>query len=316
MNLGLAVTGKRPDGYHDLRSVMIKLRLADTIKVSWPNHTDHEGGRGAGADSCIKEFAIYLTTNDPRLPSDHRNLAHKAAMAYVRALTHAGLAHLLPEAISLHIEKHVPYGAGLGGGSSDAASTIRVMHSMAGEGARAAHPTREPRWLDDIVNIADVALSVGSDIPFFLGGSASLVEGRGERLRPIFLAQRLYVLCAMPHGALSTKAVYDQYDIVGSDVHPDIDTVAEALESNHLHLLHGAVYNSLEKSAKTLLPEVGCIRQLIEPFYPLCCSMTGSGACVYGVFTERADAERALHTITSDQRVAWATVTETLCEEQ
>lgn len=301
VNLGLEVVGVRPDGYHDLRTVMIKLALADTVTITW-----HETEQQAESPTQIGQ--IRVSSNDPHLPTGISNLAHKAAQAYIDSLVDAGLQHLVPAAVDIDLTKRVPQGAGLGGGSADAAATLASMHSI----VRGLGASRE---LAGAIDLSDIALRIGSDVPFFLSGAAGLAEGRGERLTTLELPARLHFVCAMPHGQLSTRDVYAAFDRLGSNERPCIDTVLDALQSNRLNLLGSAVHNSLEKAAIALLPVVADVRSLVSSTNPLGSCMTGSGSCVYGLYGDRVDAEQAAAKISRDSRIAWCVATESIGEE-
>ncbi|MBL9211578.1 MAG: 4-(cytidine 5'-diphospho)-2-C-methyl-D-erythritol kinase [Opitutaceae bacterium] len=148
LNLFLAVTGRRPDGFHELVSVVASLTFGDTLTV-----TPAEG--------------FSLTCTDPEVPADESNLVLRAARAFAAATRWPGGA-------AFRLEKRVPAGAGLGGGSSDAVAALRALQTLAGP-AHALAP--EP--------LAELAAQLGSDCPLFLRGEPVVMRGRGERLAPL-----------------------------------------------------------------------------------------------------------------------------------
>ena len=151
LNLSLAITGRRADGFHELISLVAPIALADTLTL--------DVGRPLG-----------LTCDDASLPVDGSNLVLKAAAAYVKRRPSAPTGHF-------HLTKKVPHGAGLGGGSSDAAAALRLLDQASGD----------PLGLEVLETLA---AEVGSDCPFFVRGQAAVMRGRGERLEILPLAAR------------------------------------------------------------------------------------------------------------------------------
>ena len=151
LNLSLAITGRRADGFHELISLVAPIALADTLTL--------DVGRPLG-----------LTCDDASLPVDGSNLVLKAAAAYVKRRPSAPTGHF-------HLTKKVPHGAGLGGGSSDAAAALRLLDQASGD----------PIGLEVLETLA---AEVGSDCPFFVRGQAAVMRGRGERLEILPLAAR------------------------------------------------------------------------------------------------------------------------------
>jgi 4-diphosphocytidyl-2-C-methyl-D-erythritol kinase len=173
LNLSLRVTGKRDDGFHGIDSLMVKLpALADGITFS---------EAGGFSFSC----------DDPDLPTDASNLVVKAVRAYEQA---AGLAcrH------AIHLQKRIPHGAGLGGGSSDAASTLLGLDELHGQ---ALGPAR----------LVEIAASLGSDVPFFLSPGAARCTGRGEIVEPVASPPVLRVLLLKPFFAVPTPDAYGRW---------------------------------------------------------------------------------------------------------
>ena len=151
LNLSLAITGRRADGFHELISLVAPIALADTLTL--------DVGRPLG-----------LTCDDASLSVDGSNLVLKAAAAYVKRRPSAPIGHF-------HLTKKVPHGAGLGGGSSDAAAALRLLDQASGD----------PLGLEVLETLA---AEVGSDCPFFVRGQAAVMRGRGERLEVLPLAAR------------------------------------------------------------------------------------------------------------------------------
>ena len=181
LNLFLAITGRRPDGFHDLVSVVVQLQLGDTLQCA-PRSPHSEAG-------------FSLTCGVPEVPCDETNLVLKAARAFAAATGWKGGA-------AFSLEKRIPMGAGLGGGSSDAAAALRALNTVAGEPLAPAQ-------------LAAVAAQVGSDCPLFLHEAPVIMRGRGERVAPLpeAAARRLRgrrVLVFKPGFGIATPWAYAQ----------------------------------------------------------------------------------------------------------
>ena len=177
INLSLRILGKRPDGYHELETLMAPLRLADSVEIS------HGGGEG-----------IRFLCNDPDLPAGGDNLCVKAAKAFLKE---TGLHH----GLSITLLKRIPHGAGLGGGSSDAAAVLRGLNDLFD------HPlVAEELHL--------LAAGLGSDVPFFLHGGPAWCRGRGEVVEPLEKAESLperTLLLIKPPFPIPTPWAYQRY---------------------------------------------------------------------------------------------------------
>lgn len=174
VNLYLKVLGRRPDGYHDLVTVMQPLSLADELTVTCA---------GSG---------VILECDHPQLPLDESNLVRRAALSFEQETGLKVKAHIT-------LRKRIPVAAGLGGGSSDAAGTLLALNTLAGEPLNGARLHR-------------LAARLGADVPFFLKGGPAMAQGTGTRLTPITLPSYWYVL-ANPGAPLSTRWVYENLDL-------------------------------------------------------------------------------------------------------
>ena len=176
INLFLEVLGRRADGFHDLESVFQTLALADELEITV--------GPGSGA----AQQGIALTCSDPTIPADASNLVWRAAAAFQARRPAIGR-------VTIALTKRVPHGAGLGGGSSDAASTLLALNHLSTEPLPAAE-------------LAAIALQLGSDVPFFLLGGTAYATGRGEELTALLPLPVLPVTVLMPTAQLPTPAVF------------------------------------------------------------------------------------------------------------
>jgi 4-diphosphocytidyl-2-C-methyl-D-erythritol kinase len=183
VNLSLRVLHRRDDGFHQIDSLIAPLSLADLITLS--ELPDAQG-------------QIQLSCSDPDLPTDADNLAYKAAELY---LEHAP--HRAKGGLAIHLEKQIPAGAGLGGGSSDAAATLRLLDALAPEGEALPPET-----------LAEIAAHIGSDVPFFLQRQAAHCTGRGELIHPaphLLPPEGLPLLLVLPPFAVSTPWAYSRW---------------------------------------------------------------------------------------------------------
>ncbi len=259
INLTLGITGLREDGYHLLESVMQTLSLSDTL--------------------CFEKIpsGIILSCNKSHIPTDEKNLCYKAARKY---LDEAGISG----GIKIHLIKCIPDGAGMGGGSSDAATVLKAMQML------------YPAELD----LIGLAASIGADVPFFLKGGTQLCSGVGEILEPISLPQKQSLFCVVtkPRQGLSTPAVYKLYDASGQAFAKPLSNQARTkLENGDMATLFSLLKNDLELPAVTALPEIAERKELLLGLGADAAMMTGSGSAVFGLFQKESQAracEKAL----------------------
>lgn len=285
LNLGLRVTGVRPDGYHLLESVFVPLTdLADQLVIE-------------AAPAPVPRVALRVEGGPSGLEADGRNLAARAAAAFLDA---TGLA----AEVRIVLAKGIPVGAGMGGGSSDAGAVLRAL---AGCFPGAADEER----------LAALALQLGADVPYFLDPRPALVEGIGDRIRPLAGFPALPVLVVTPSPGLATAAVFSAWD----RAHPRADApdsaaltpaepgrsmrrppvswtdwdpswAAPAASGRWQTLLASLLVNDLEPVAAALQPAVVRVRAEIERAGARAVGMSGSGPTVFGVF-EALDEARA-----------------------
>ncbi|MFO8099399.1 MAG: 4-(cytidine 5'-diphospho)-2-C-methyl-D-erythritol kinase [Salinibacter sp.] len=258
INLGLHVLRKRPDGYHDVETVLHRIDWADTITAE-------------PADT------LSMTCSDPALPTDEANLCMQAARALAEA---SGVT----SGAALHLNKQVPYGAGLGGGSSDAAATLRLL-------ARLWELNPSPDALHDI------ARQIGADVPFFLGEApAAYATGRGDNLTPLRHEGRPYrlpysILVVVPPVEVATPEAY-------AHVTPDEAErphLPSLLRTNDLAQWRSSLVNDFESPIATAHSEVAAARDWLRGEGADYVSLSGSGGAVYALFenSSRAQAVRA-----------------------
>jgi len=273
LNLFLQVGPRRPDGYHEVRTVMQALGLCDRLTLGW--------AEGEGS------YRVEPEGMAASLPWSRENLAFRAWELYRRE---AGLAG---RGLHLELSKRIPLAGGLGGGSSDASAVLVGLEELTG-GALG----REA--------LLRLAGELGSDVPFFLTGGTALAEDRGERVTPLDPAPPLWAVLANPGAPLSTAAVYSHFDALsgaeaaGGLPREDLDGFLEALRSGDSRRVFGSLRNDLQAACLELLPPASA---LLEDFTRLLgrlpeeggCSrvmVSGSGPTLFALVAEEGEARR------------------------
>jgi 4-diphosphocytidyl-2-C-methyl-D-erythritol kinase len=259
INLVLRILDRRPDGYHNLWSLMQTVRLEDELSISI-NHS---------------HSVINLRCDDPSLKADCSNLVSRAATAVLeRGGQVVGL--------DIVLTKQIPMGAGLGGGSSDAAATIMGLNRILGL-----------RWSKDLM--AQVGQTLGSDVPFFLFAPSATVAGRGERVTPVRIMDSRWVVLVNPGFPIETKWAYQQLSESRTGVVP-VSRSHMALETspelNWKQVLEIAE-NDFEVPVFKAYPLLRDIKQQLMSQGAEVALLSGSGATVFGVFSTEAGARSA-----------------------
>jgi 4-diphosphocytidyl-2-C-methyl-D-erythritol kinase len=275
VNLFLAVKRLRDDGYHDVEIVY------QAIDIFFPNSNEHI------CDEIIlapKSHGIELVVDPPHLPTDQRNLCWSAArLLQERCNIQAG--------VYLRLRKRIPIGAGLGGGSSDAAATLVGLNML---------------WRLELSKeaLAGYAAELGSDVPFFLNGGTALGRGRGEKLLPLKTPD-VWLVIVWPGIHLSTPDVYSAYDDQPTRNTKTLPAILSAIEIRDAKSIAASLRNDLEEAACRLRPEI------IEPLeYLTHCGMlgsqvSGSGSAIFGIAKDKNHAGEIASLITADLRL-WA----------
>jgi len=264
LNLFLEILGKRPDGYHDLESLMVTVDLYDTLTL-----VDDPSGE------------VTLRCDDPSLPTGPDNLVIKAAQ---RLKESSGTTR----GVAITLNKAIPAQAGLAGGSSDAASTLIGLD-------RLWDLQSSPETLDQI------AASVGSDVAFFRQGPVAVCRGRGEIVEPWPIFEPLHFVLVCPPVGVSTAAVYR--NVVLPETPRGVGEVLEALELGDLTKLGRSLFNRLQPVAERLEPSLGAVEAALAGLVgPLLNGslMSGSGSAYFGLASDRdaaVEAARRLATL-------------------
>lgn len=252
LNLFLEILSKRPDGYHELASLMVAIELFDTLTI-----------RAASGSE------ISLTCEPASLSTGPDNLVHKAAIALREHVKRPDLG------AEISLTKRIPTQAGLGGGSSDAAAALVGLNRIWKLGL-----TRE--------ELVGIAASIGSDVAFFLTLPAAWCTGRGEIAQPQPSEGCFHFVLVCPPVGLGTAGVYKRLAV--PEKPRDGAAVRDAFRAGDASALGGALFNRLEEPAFALEPLVGRIRQRLAAAGPCGAMMSGSGSTVFAVCRDRSHA--------------------------
>ncbi|MBM7704919.1 4-(cytidine 5'-diphospho)-2-C-methyl-D-erythritol kinase [Metabacillus iocasae] len=245
INLSLDVLHKRLDGYHEVKMVMTTIDLADRIELS-----DREDGK------------IVIHSQNRFVPDDQRNLAYQAAQLLQKR-------YGVKKGVTISIDKMIPVAAGLAGGSSDAAATLRGLNQL---------------WNLNLSmdTLAEIGAEIGSDVSFCVYGGTALATGRGEVVKHIEAPPNCWVILAKPEIGVSTADVYKNLQL-GSVKHPDVDEMVRAIEEKDYHHMCQLVGNVLESVTLKMHPEVALIKEQMGRFGADAVLMSGSGPTVFGL---------------------------------
>jgi len=251
VNIRLEILRRREDGYHELKTILQKISLCDTLSVS-----------------LKKEKGISISTDHPSLPIGKRNLVYQAVQMILKKSEYKGGLHI-------DIRKEIPLGAGLGGGSSNAATTLKALNQLLEIG----FPTKE---------LMEMGLSIGADVPFFLLEGAAVATGIGERLKKIELPDLRYVLIN-PKFEVSTRWAYQNFILTKRHFHFNLQGLVKTPEE-----ISRLLWNDLEGVVSHKYPQIEGMKKMLLSAGALGALMTGSGPTVFGVFSGKREAEKAL----------------------
>ncbi len=265
INLSLRVLGTRADGYHELRTVFQSIALHDTLVVRRTSRpfslSLDEGDRGASVDA--------RSLHPPSVPGDRANLVWRAAEALWASARRRGR----PHGATVHLVKRIPVQAGLGGGSSDAAATLRAL-------ARVWHAKEQC--------VREAAVRLGADVPYFLEGGTILGLERGDVLFPLIDHPRAWVVLVIPPFGVSTADAYRWWDELGTRQGRRRDDGATGVRR------FPKVSNDLQRAVVRHHPVIARIAAGLTRAGATLAAMSGSGSAVFGVFPTRMAADRAV----------------------
>jgi 4-diphosphocytidyl-2-C-methyl-D-erythritol kinase len=259
LNLTLRVTGKRADGFHEIETLVTQINLCDTVSAA------------AHEDGCYA-----LDCDDPKLPRDGSNLVLRAANVLNET---AGTNH----GARLELRKRIPAGAGLGGGSSNAATTLMLLNELWKTGL--AKP--------DLIRLG---AQIGSDVPLFCGSPLCVIRGRGEQVEDLGTPPALWAALVLPTIHCSTAAVYEAWDQAPQHwPRPSLSAVLAARGS--ASELMEALFNDLEWAAFHAVPELAELAQRVASAAGQAVRLTGSGAAMFRLFDDARSAARFALTV-------------------
>jgi 4-diphosphocytidyl-2-C-methyl-D-erythritol kinase len=271
VNLHLEIRARRSDGYHEILSIMQSVPLFDTVHIR-----------------SLKEKEALRVLCDPPVPGE-RNIAAAAVDSYRRSCG-------ISSGVEVRIEKRIPVGAGLGGGSSDAAAVLAGLNRMFSE------PLDRRR-------LQELASGLGSDVPFFLGGAAAMVSGRGEAVEPLKPRGDYALLLAYPGISISTSEAYRWFDLE----EPPAGTVSIAPQDLKYRFERQPpeswrFFNSFQRAVESRHPGIARIVSKASESGASLASLSGSGAAVFGVFSNVGEARSAARAVRKLCRQVWVLV--------
>ncbi|PEG12874.1 4-(cytidine 5'-diphospho)-2-C-methyl-D-erythritol kinase [Bacillus toyonensis] len=245
INLSLDVLGKRQDGYHEVKMIMTTIDLADRLELME-----------------LAEDRIEILSHNRYVPDDQRNLAYQAAKLLKEKFN-------VKKGVSITIEKTIPVAAGLAGGSSDAAATLRGLNKLWNLGLT-------------IDELAELGSEIGSDVSFCVYGGTAIATGRGERIEHIKTPPSCWVILAKPHIGVSTADVYGNLKL-NRVTHPNVDKMVDVINAGDYKGICDTVGNILEDVTFKMHPEVARIKAQMKRFGADAVLMSGSGPTVFGL---------------------------------
>jgi 4-diphosphocytidyl-2-C-methyl-D-erythritol kinase len=264
INLGLRVHGRRPDGYHEISTVFQTVSLRDTLSFQ----TADDG-------------KLELACSDPSIPTDESNLVLRAAAALRER-------YGVSRGARVELEKVIPAGGGLGGGSADAAvalaalATLWEVETSAGE-------------------LAEVGARLGADVPFFLYGGTALGTGTGTDIKPLADAPKMHLVVVAPGVHVSTAGAYEALGAPAlTKVEPLVNLSVSRTEADFPDSLCGVWSNDFEAVVVRLYPEIGRARERLVESGASRVMLSGSGSSVFGVFESKGEASRARETLKAE----------------
>ncbi|MCT6916511.1 MAG: 4-(cytidine 5'-diphospho)-2-C-methyl-D-erythritol kinase [Bacillus wiedmannii] len=245
INLSLDVLGKRQDGYHEVKMIMTTIDLADRLELTE-----------------LAEDRIEILSHNRYVPDDQRNLAYQAAKLLKEKFN-------VKKGVSITIEKTIPVAAGLAGGSSDAAATLRGLNKLWNLGLT-------------IDELAELGAEIGSDVSFCVYGGTAIATGRGEKIEHIKTPPSCWVILAKPHIGVSTADVYGNLKL-NRVTHPNVDKMVNVINAGDYKGICDTVGNVLEDVTFAMHPEVARIKAQMKRFGADAVLMSGSGPTVFGL---------------------------------
>ena len=272
VNLGLHVHGKREDGFHELETIFQMVSLFDDVELE------------------LLSSGIKLECDMPGIPTDDTNLVCKAALLLRKSYQVEG------KGVSIRLKKKIPFGAGLGGGSGNAAGVLMGLNRL---------------WDLNIERekLFTLAAELGSDVPFFLTSPCALGKGRGERLKVLESCSKFQVLLVFPGFPIATSWVYQNLRLKLTKRPNNISILRKNLSLSNITSLGSQLYNDLESVVIQKFPEVKVVKDELWAWGALGVLLSGSGSTVFGIFDDPEKAQVACASLNGDwERVVTETI--------
>lgn len=287
VNLYLEVLGRRENGYHDIRSIVVPVSLFDEIwlkKADSGTSIEVDGNGTVGGEQLLS-----LETG--------QNLAARAAEILRQNTGYAG-------GVRIHLRKHIPVGGGLGGGSADAAAVLWGLNRLWDLGL-------------DSDSLAQMGSRLGCDIPSLVHGGPVCMEGLGERVRPLVLKESgrsgWWLVLANPLFSVSTGDIYSRYRKSLTPSPETLDSVVAAVQEGDPVAGARNLFNALERTVVEKYPLIGVLLEKLEKSGALASMVSGSGASVFGVASDRVHAEQIMQRLRESAGFpVWMSVVRTL----
>lgn len=274
VNLYLDVAGKRPDGYHELVTLFERVDLYDTLTLE-----------------RTLDRSIEILCDHPDVPVGKENLLHRAAEAFFQANSSSF-------GVRITLQKRIPVAGGLGGGSSDAATTLLGLQQL----------SEDPLAGEALLSIAR---GLGADVPFFLAQTPwALGKGRGDAITPQDIRIQLWHLLVAPGFPIPTKEIYGAFRLPAGQAGltgggPDVRLLIRALIDNEVPMACDLLFNALEPTVETLYPTIRRVKSALERCGVARSIVSGSGSTVMGVCGSKEEGVRILEVLKAQQETSW-----------
>ena len=265
LNLSLDVLGRLGNGYHEMKMVMQTCSLHDDVRIE-----------------LTGEDGVTVESNFGFLPRDGSNIAVKAASAFFDAAGMRG------QGARITLRKRIPVGAGLGGGSADAAAVLRGLNTLC-------------QTHLDADTLETIGAALGSDVPFCVRGGTALAVGRGEKLLPAPEMPACGIVICKPRFSIRTPELFSMIDSRRSRIHPDTEGLLDAMAAGDVGNLARRMYNVFEEVLPRRCSDIGAIKRALLDAGALGAVMSGTGSAVFGLFPGLSEAEQAAAAL----RVRW-----------
>ena len=265
INLFLEITGKRPDGYHTLETIFQTVSLGDELSFRLAPE-------------------LTMTCSDSTLPTDERNLVMRAALRLREALKE-------PQGARIHLKKIVPMGAGLGGGSSDAAAVLLALPKL-----------WKRRVSPDV--LFEIARTLGADVPFFLKGGTAVGRGIGDQLTSLPKLRKTWLLLVYPNFGVATKEAYARVQLPLADPQ-SVERIIPDLKSADPEVWAPNLFNRFESLVFPGYPLLNVLKVQLKDMGAVAALMSGSGSTVFGVVDSETKGRQLLNKIRKTYRQSW-----------